>query len=533
MKRLIFSILILLVCAFLIIGCSTSSSTKTSTTTTTSSTTTTAVKTTTTPPAETPKTGGTFKYIDPRSPATTLGWLAEPGPPLGLFASLLFDALTRSDIDGTIRPRLATAWNLASDLKSVTFTLRKGVKFHDGSDFNAQVAKWNFDQYLGAKLASVKDIDSVDVVDDYTIKLNLKQYENTLLGGAIGGLYMVSKAAFDKSGIEGLRWNPVGTGPFKFASFERDVVLKTSKFSDYWDKGKPYLDAVEAHFIQDTMTAQASFEAGEVDAVGGDVAKLLYDMKQKGAQITSVYSGAATLIPDSKNANSILANVKVRQAIDYAIDREAVVKARGFGYWIPTYQFAPPDASAYIKDLPARTYNPDKAKQLLAEAGYPNGFKTKIIGDSSTADKEATVAIQGFLSKVGIEAQLDWVDFAGFVQYVMGGWQDALLFCANGFYAGNLNDGIDFVWTQSAAFFPSVLKTDELQSLVTASLRSKDYNPALVQKTLRYMHDEAMFLPLYCISRGHALKPYIHDTGMDSTLQALMSWTPENTWLSK
>lgn len=536
MKRMVLGLVIILLCLTLGISCSTRSTTPMTSNPSTIPSNQIPQATTpvlTSPVSATPakKYGGTFRYIDPRSPSSTLGWLAEPGPPLGLYACTMLEGLLDVDYKGTILPKLAIEWNAAQDLKSITFKLRQGVKFHDGSDFNAGVAKWNFDQFLAAKLASVKDIESVEVIDDYTLKFNLKQYTNTLFP-TLGSIYMISKAAYDKVGKEGLRWNPVGTGPFKFVSYERDVVLKCTKFTNYWQKGKPYLDAIEAYFIIDPLTASASFEAGEADAVGGDVAKVLYDLKQKGYKVLSSYTGAVTLIPDSKNSGSILANPKVRQAIDYAIDREALVKARGFGFWTPTYQFAPPDASAYIKNLNARTYNPEKAKQLLAEAGYPNGFKTKIIGDSSTTDKEATVAVQGFLSKVGIEAQLDWVDYAGFVQYVMGGWKDALLSCANGFSAANLNQGIDFVWSQNAAFFPSVLKTDELQKLLNESMRAKDYDPALVQKVLQYIHDEAMFIPLYCISRGHALKPYVEDAGFYS-MQSWTTWRPADCWLNK
>jgi peptide/nickel transport system substrate-binding protein len=565
MNKLVFVLVCLVLCVFLIAGCATPAQTTTAPATVappqpgtatqaavpaqnattspaakpvqTTAALTSAVPAKTTAPitnaSSTPKKGGTFRYIDPRSPATTLGWWAEPGPPAGLYACTMLEGLISVDFSGTSTPLLATSWTIAQDLKSVTFNLRKGVKFHDGSDFNAQVAKWNFDQYIAARLSSVKDITSVEAVDDNTLKLNLKQFTNTLVSNTLAGIYMVSKAAFDKGGKEGLRWNPVGTGPFKFVSYEPDVVLKVSRFANYWDQPKPYLDAIEAHFVQDQLTAEASFEAGEVDAVGGDSAQQFYNLQQKGANITRVYSGASTLIPDSKNPGSILANLKVRQAIDYAIDRDAIVKARGFGFWISTYQFAPPEASAYIKDLPARTYSPDKAKQLLTDAGYPNGFKTTIFGDGSTSDKGAAVAIQGYLSKVNINAELKWLDYAGFVNNVMGGWKDGMLLCSNGFNAGNLNFGIDFVWTQTAPFFPSVLKTDELQAMVTASLNSKDYNPALVQKALLYMHDTAMFLPLYCITRGHAIKPYVHDTGMDSSLQLLMTWLPANTWISK
>lgn len=528
MKKYTIAICIIIL-STLLLGCG-EPATETPTTTVPTTTTTSP---TTTPTSTGPQYGGTFKFIDPRSPANTLGWLTEPGPPLGLYACTYLEGLIGVTIDGAAFPKLATEWEIAPDLTSITFTLRQGVKFHDGSDFNAEVAKWNFDEYIADHHSSVNNIVSVDVIDEYSIILYLSQYNNTLIGNTIAGIYMVSKAAYDEVGREGLRWNPVGTGPFKFESFERDVVVKVTRFDDYWQEGKPYLDAIEAHFIQDPLTAQASFEAGEVDAVGGDVARQLHDLKQKGYEILTRYSGAHTLIPDSNNPDSIYADPLIRKAIDYAIDRDAIVKARGFDLWITTYQFCSPDASAYVTDLAERRYDPDMAKQLLADAGYPEGFDTKIIGDSSTADKDAAVAIQGFLSEVGINAQLDWVDFAGFVQYVMGGWTDAMLFCANGFEAGNMNSGIDFVWSQTAPFFPSVKKTDELQAMITASLSSRDYDPELVKKILRYINEEAMFLSLYCITRGHAVQPYVHDTGMDSTLQALMSFTPADTWMSK
>jgi peptide/nickel transport system substrate-binding protein len=525
MKKLSISLILVFIVSLLAVSCGNSA---TSTTTASTPATTT---TSTTPAAEQPQYGGTFRYIDPRGPATTIGWLAEPGPPLGLYACTMMEGLVDVDYQGTVMPKLATGWNVASDLSSITFTLRTGVKFHDGSDFNAAVAKWNYDNYIAAHLASVKDVSSVDAVDDHTIRINLSQYSNTFLA-TVSSIYMISKAAFDAGGAEGLRWNPVGTGPFEFESFERDVSLKVVKFNNYWQTGKPYLDGIEAQFIIDPLTASASFEAGEADAVGGDVAKVLGDLKQKGYEVLSSYTGAITLIPDSNNADSIWANEKVREAVDYAIDRDAIVKARGFGLWTTTYQFAPPDASAYIKDLPERKYDPEKAKQLLTEAGYPDGFDTTLIGDSSTTDKEATVAVQGYLAAIGINAQLDWIDFAGFVQYVMGGWNDAILACANGFSAANINQGIDFVWSQTAAFFPSVQKTDQLQTLLDESMASKDYDPALVQKVLRYIYDTAMFLPLYCITRGHAIQSYVHDSGF-YTQQNWAVFTPADTWLSK
>jgi ABC-type transport system substrate-binding protein len=518
MKRLSLAVVILILATVFGISCSS----QTSTTPTSPTSTSTPEK----------QYGGTFRYIEERMPTSTIGWLAEPKVPLGLYACAMMEPFIEVASDGSFIPMLATGWEIASDLKSVTFILRKNVKFHDGSDFNAHVAKWNIDQFIDAKMTNIKDFESVTVIDDYTIRINLKKYTNTLFCDVIAQLDMVSQAAFDREGKEGLRWNPVGTGPFKFESYERDVAIKMSKFEDYWQEGKPYLDAIEAHFILDPLTASASFEAGEVDAIGSMVPKILYDLQQKDYEILTRYLGALTLIPDSKNPDSVLANPKVRKAIDYAIDRDAIVSARGFGFLEPTYQFAPPGASAYIQDLDARIYNTEKAKQLLVEAEYPEGFDMTIYGES-TEDKETGAAIQACLAKVGINAKLEWLDHSGFVTLVMGGWNDGMLFVTNGFTPANINAGNDFVWSQKVPFFPSVLKTDDLQALMDESMRAKDYDPDLAQKVLRYIHDEAMFLSIYCTVRGHAVKPYVHDTGFNTKLETFMSFLPADIWLSK
>ena len=131
-------------------------------------------------------------------------------------------------------------------MKSITFNLRKGVKFHDGSDFNAEVAKWNLDNMIKAEASAFASWASVDIIDDYTIRVNFTKWQSTLpMSFAEGNPWapMVSKAAFEKNGLEWMRANPVGTGPFKFESFQLDASLKVVRNPDYWIKGKPYLDA--------------------------------------------------------------------------------------------------------------------------------------------------------------------------------------------------------------------------------------------------------------------------------------------------
>jgi len=549
MKKLSVALVILLICSILVIGCGSPEPTTTTPASTTAPTTTTAPAGTTGPAATTPGTeptipvaegpqyGGVFRIIDPRAPSTTLGWFAEAGASGGIWSFPALEPLIRCTWQGEFSPFLATDWKVADDLKSITLTLREGVKFHDGSDFNAEVAKWNFDVMIEAKLGSYKEIDSVEALDDYTIRLNLNKYSNSILN-TLGATYMLSKKAFDDHGKEWMRWNPVGTGPFKFVSFERDTSIKYTRFDGYWgvdDKGNklPYLDGVEEYFISDPMTKSAAFEEGEADATGGDLTKMEYDLLQKNSAyyLESEYTGAVCLVPDSKNPDSPFANLKVREAIDYAIDREAIVDTRGFGFWKVTYQFANPDSASYAPGLEHRIYDPDKAKALLAEAGYPNGFQTKLIADNASTDKDAVVAIQGFLAEIGINAQIDYVDFATYSQYRTGGWNNAMLVGAVGFDA-NLNNSIERYWSQTAALFPSVAKSDEMQQMYLESRAAREYTPALMQKVLQHMHDNALVIPVYCITRGQVIQPYVHDTRMYD-YQAWPGWDPARTWISK
>jgi peptide/nickel transport system substrate-binding protein len=344
---------------------------------------------------------------------------------------------------------------------------------------------------------------------------------------------MVSPTAFQNNGgAEGMRWNPVGPGPFKFVSYVKDTSIKYTRFDGYWEKGKPYLDAIEIDFIADPLTRSASFLAGEADAVGADLGKTEYDIQQQGYSIVKCYSGIAELVPDSKNTDSPFANLKIRQAIDYAIDRAAIVKARGFGFKTPVQQMAFPDSKSYIQNLAERTYNPDKAKQLLTEAGYPQGFETTISASSAVvSDKDELVAVQGYLAKVGITAKINYIDQGSYSSLRSTGWKNGLLMTNTGIDA-NPNTTITREISKSSPFFASLLKTDEFDALYQASLTSKEYDPALMQKIVQYIFDNAMVNYLWTVSRGDALYPYVHDTGLYS-LQAWNFWHPGDAWLSK
>jgi ABC-type transport system substrate-binding protein len=482
----------------------------------------------------TPKNGGTLRYADPYFPAANIGWPLHTnwgGPTTCLF----LEPLLRAMGDGSIQPWLATKWEVSSDRKSITLTLREGVKFHDGSDFNATVAKWNLDNMVNAKRADFANVTSVDIVNNNTIRVNIQAYTNSMLNAFSDRLaFMVSKKAYDdhgggKAAEEWMALNPVGTGPFKLDNFKPGVSIKGVKFDGYWQKGLPHLDAIEVIGITDTMTRSQSFLAGEVDMIAGDLTKVEYDLQQQGFEVNKGYLAIACLVPDSANPNSPLSNVKVRQAIDYAIDRNEIAKL-GYGFWPATGQFAVPGSSAYDASLETRKYDPAKAQSLLTEAGYPNGFKTQILGNAVTTNKDAMVAVQSYLSKVGITVEINMMDNAMYNEAIQKGWSGFA--AASKSVNANMNSSINTNWSRNALSHPVLAKTDEFQALYEASATSPEYDPALVKKTTRYMYDNAMVIFLFAVSRGYVLQPYLHDLDLNNNAN-FMIWGTATAWMDK
>jgi peptide/nickel transport system substrate-binding protein len=523
-KKLLFALMtVILISSLVLAGCSQ----QTATTTTPA---------TTTPAAGTPKHGGTLRIADPIGPRTSIGWIADPVGFLGgVFSNIFMDTILESDVNGIIKPGLALKYEVSDDLKTVTLTLRQGVKFHDGSDLNASVLKWNLDQLIAAKIGDYANVSSVDKVDDYTVKLNVTKYANTLLN-YIASTFVVSEQAYidhgaNQDAIDWMRWNPVGTGPFKFVSYTPNVVIKGTRFDDYWQKGKPYVDNIEFYIIGDQMTRAQSLQAGEMDVIDGDLSKVEYDLQQQGYPIVKGYISTGGLVPDSKNADSPLSKLQVRQAIDCAIDRQALCDNLGYGFWAPTEQYAVPGTSTYITSIPTNNYNVTKAKQLLTDAGYPDGFKCTLYGSVAITSKDFATAVQGYLDKIGISMEVNLMDHAAYTDLSLKGWKDGFAAGAKA-VDGNMNYAINLAWTQTTPYHPSMDKPDAFQALYNTAAAAKNFDPALTQKCIQYMYDNMMYIPVYCVSRGQVMQSYVKDTGF-YTFHNWASWRPADVWLDK
>jgi len=493
--------------------------------------------TATTPSAKTAtpdKYGGILKRVTRVGPAGPFGYVPEMEP-VGsdIVSHLCIEQLLMQDVDGNYVPHLAEAWEVAKDHSYIDLQIRKGVKFHDGSDLNAEVVAWNLNEYKRVK--KYADWGNIDVRDTYTVRINLPYWTNLLMSSLAGGPCKVtSMEAFKKNGLEWVREHPVGTGPFKFVSYERDVKMVFARFENYWQKGKPYLDGVEDIIIKDAVTQLMAFKANDFHAIrisgkqAADLRDAGYDMV---LQPTSSV-GQWALMPSSNDPNSPLADKRIRMAVEYAIDREGIAKATGFGgLEIPTYQIGPVGSAGYIQGLEERRYNPEKAKQLLAEAGHPNGFKMKLIPDPRTLMKDQVEAYQQSLSKVGIIAEIDLPEAGKFNEYISqtAGWPSGMLVqkCA-GFptYTRHLD-----MYYAGRQYYGMKLPEGS-DKLLAQALQTTYVEPAKVQPFTRALFENATAIPLFLSQGPFFTQKGYHDHG-HLTTGFMSDWTPWDAWLEK
>ena len=286
-------------------------------------------KAATSTPKLTPKYGGTLRIAHALDADTIGDPVARPMSSTGVRIGIMaVETLVRYDEKGIPVPWLATDWKVSKDLLSITMSLRKGVKFHDGTDFNAEAVKWNIDRYRTSSNPELKAVASVDVLDDSTVRLNLSKWSSTLLDSlTMHAGMMISPTAYQKNGGEWCRKNAVGTGPFKFVSWQLEIGLRFEKFNGYWQKGKPYLDAIEWVIVSDMMTRTAAFKRGEVNVLLIVEPPDVKELEKEGKYYFSTggLSGLSICVAgDSGHPNSPFADVRVRQAIEHAVDKQDI-----------------------------------------------------------------------------------------------------------------------------------------------------------------------------------------------------------------
>jgi ABC-type transport system substrate-binding protein len=516
------------------IATSTLTSTSSPTTGTTSKPPGTSVTSTSTPATTTPKTGGTLRSVSVAVPSV-IGWPAEEVGANGETPQVCFDPFLRGDVKGNVIPWLAKSYKLAPDNLSIVFDLRDDVYFHDGSHLDAQIAKWNLDNQINAKQQPYWQ--DVEVTGEYSVRINFKEWRNTMFAAFIDGpaTWMCSKEAFDTKGIDWMRQNPVGTGAFKFISFARDTSFITERNPDWWNKdGGPYVNKYEILYVLDPTTELAMMQANEADYITMEPGKMAADMQKLGLTLSTGIVSIFALVPDTNNEGSIWTDINFREAVEYAIDRNAIATNLGYGFLEAPNQLPPRGNACYDPNYVGRKYDVEKAKAALAKSGYTSSTPVKIIMSPLAPSKDAVLAIQAYLAAIGVDVQLDFPEWSKYVTLLNGSWESgAALFQVFPALGGaNFNATLSWYLDPTSGRLKSWKATDEWVDMLNASCRSAEVDPALIRDCLNYIQDNALIIPVHESGRSYAYYPYVK--GGDWMQRSMSSWqSVEKIWLDK
>ncbi len=329
----------------------------------------------------------------------------------------LYEGLVKPTSDGGFIPAVASDYIISDDAKTYTFTLRDGITFHDGTPVTIEDVKYSIDRYAeiqGESSAFSSLVDSVEVQDDKTLVVNLKESYSEFL--PMMTIAIIPQSNEDPAG------NPIGTGPFKYVSYTPGQNMELEKYDGYWQEGVPSLDSVEFKFIADVDTAFVELQAGTID-----ILKYLTSAQAETlGDDYNIVQGSMNLVHAMylNSAYEPLSKTEVRQALCYAVDRDAINnfifggKSHIIGsHMIPAMsKYYEPEAETVY------SYDPEKAKELLADAGYADGFDLEITVPSSYSQHvDSAQIIADELSQVGINVTLNQVEWSTWLQDVYKG----------------------------------------------------------------------------------------------------------------
>lgn len=353
-------------------------------------------------------------HLDPTS--------AAAGAIDSVLYSNVFEGLTRFMGDGSVVPGLAASWEISEDGTAYTFHLHEGVKFHDGTAMDAEDVKFSLDRAraedsANAQKALFAGISDVEVIDPLTVKVTLEAPNGSFLFNmAWGDAVIVAPES-----IEGIKQHPVGTGAFKFAEWVQGDRIVLDKNPDYW--GTPAkLDQATFKFISDPTAAFAAMMAEDVDVFSAFPAPEnlpQFDADPRFQVLIGSTEGETILSTNNKRAP--FDNVKVREAVAHAIDRQAIIDGAMFGYGTPIGTHFAPHNPAYVDLTGQSAYDPELSKKLLAEAGLPDGFETTLHLPPPSYARRGGEIIAAQLAAVGIKAQIVNVEWAQWLETVFKG----------------------------------------------------------------------------------------------------------------
>ena len=337
----------------------------------------------------------------------------------------ILETLTKINSDGSVTPLLAESWEASPDLRTYTFKLRRGVKFQNGEPFNAQAVKFSFERAASDKSTN-KDKRTfanmtVQAVDDGTVVVINREIDPDLpfLLGQATAVIIEPKSA-DTNATK-----PVGTGPYKLDTWSKGSSVTVSKWEGFRNPGAIKLNKVTFRFVSDPAAQAAALLAGDIDVFPRGVATRIVPQFKANPQFQVILSGSrAKTILTINNRRKPLDDVRVRRAISAAIDRKAVIDGAVDGFGVPIGSHYVPGAPGYVDTTGVNPFNPDKAKQLLAEAGVKLPLQLTMTLPPPPYARQGGEVITAQLAKVGINVKMQNVEWAQWLSGTFGGGKD-------------------------------------------------------------------------------------------------------------
>lgn len=327
--------------------------------------------------------------------------------------SNLFDGLLQRNTAGDLLPALATSWDRIDDF-TWRFTLREGVKFHNGNDFTWEDVKFSMERLanpevseflsFGGNIVSVETVDGDPWVIDITTEVATPFFAENL-----HQIFIMDKDSTEARDQGQIGTEPIGTGAYRLDEWVRGSYLRMSANPDYWE-GTPSIANAEYRPISEASTRLASISGGTLDILQGVPVTFIEQVRNNdNIELVTRPGRRSIFLPMTSDEDSPLSNIKVRQAIYMAIDIDEIVEQVMFGQASPAAQIPDPPTLGYSDEIERLPYNPERARELLAEAGYPDGFDLKFDGPNNryVQDEEIMQAVAGYLERIGINVEVD------------------------------------------------------------------------------------------------------------------------------
>ena len=429
----------------------------------------------------------------------------------------LHDAMVKPMPGNSAEPCLAAAWKAAPDGLSYQFTVREGAKFHNGDPVTAEDVKFSFERYRGTSAAMMKErVAAVEAPDARTVRFVLKKPWPdflTFYSSATGAGWIVPKKYVEKVGDEAFKKAPIGAGPYRFVSFTPGVELVLEAFEGYWRK-MPTVKRLVFRVVPEEATRLAALKRGEVDlaySIRGELAEEL--LRTPGLSLKAVVIQAPFWLyfPDQWDPKSPWHDQRVREATRLALDYKSISEALTLGHSPITNSIIPENFEFYWKPPPA-AYNPEKAKQLLADAGHRNGFDG---GDYYCDSSYSNVAeaVINYLQEVGIRVKLRPLERAAFYSAYGEKKLKNVIQGASGAFGNAATRLAAFAVKGGAYAYGNYPELDELFAQQATELDVAK-RTALLQRAQQFIHEKSLYAPIWQLAFLNGVGKRVGESGL-------------------